>query len=104
MAQPEQPRSLKRILDAGAESVMVVAGTDGTGPQPDGVELFVVGTTGTTIMDGIRAFANAIISPSRELCAAVASFDPSEPSNRVDELSDTGCRSLWATRIRRGQN
>jgi len=66
----------QRILDAGAESVMVVAGTEGTGPQPSGVELFIVGTTGTTIMDGIRAFADAIVSPSREMCAAIASFDP----------------------------
>lgn len=66
----------QRVLDAGAEAVMVVAGTDGTGPQPKDVELFVVETTGTTIMDGIRAFADAIINPSRELCAAIASFDP----------------------------
>lgn len=66
----------QRVLDAGADSVMVVAGTEGTGPQPSGVELFVVGTTGTSIMDGIRAFASAIINPSREMCAAIASFDP----------------------------
>ena len=66
----------KRLLDAGADSVMVVAGTEGTGPQPEGVEVFVVGTTGRTIMDGIRTFANAIINPSLEMCAALASFDP----------------------------
>lgn len=66
----------QRILDAGATNVMVVAGTEGTGPQPTGVEMFIVGTTGTTLMDGIRASVAAITDPSPEMCAAVTSFDP----------------------------
>jgi hypothetical protein len=67
----------QRIVGAGAEAVMVIAGNEGTGPQPPGdVEVFVVGTTGTTLMGGIRAFAAAISAPSPKLCAAVDSFDP----------------------------
>ncbi len=70
----------QRIIDAGADAVMVMAGNEGTGPQPpDDVGVFVVGTTGTTgttMMGGIRAFADAITAPSAELCAAVDSFDP----------------------------
>ena len=72
---------VQRILDAGADSVMVVAGTTGTGPQPSGVELFVVGTIGATIMGGIRAFADAIISPSEEMCAAITAFDPAQQAS-----------------------
>lgn len=66
---------VQRILDAGAEAVMVIAGNEGTGPQP-ATEIFIVGTTGTTMMDGIRAFAAAITAPSPELRAAIDAFDP----------------------------
>ena len=71
----------QRIMDAGADSVMVVAGTTGTGQQPSGVELFVVGTIATSIMGGIRAFADAIISPSEEMYAAINAFDPSQEAS-----------------------
>jgi mutator protein MutT len=66
---------VQRIVDAGAEAVLVIAGNEGTGPQP-ATEVFIVGTTGTTMMDGIRAFASALDTPSPELSAAIDAFDP----------------------------
>ncbi|GBE23780.1 hypothetical protein BMS3Bbin02_00045 [bacterium BMS3Bbin02] len=66
---------VQRVLDAGAEAVLVIAGNEGTGPQP-ATEVFIVGTTGTTMMDGIRGFATALDTPSPELSAAIDTFDP----------------------------
>lgn len=66
-----------RLLEAGAEGVLVVAGTPGTGPQPPFyVDVFIAGTTGTTMMEGIRSFARTITDPPSVLCDAIEAFDP----------------------------
>lgn len=81
----------RRIIEAGAEAVMVVAGNEGAGPQPpDEVEVFVVGTTGTTLMEAFRAFAAALGQPSPELRAAIESFDPAGEATVLTNYSIPG--------------
>lgn len=70
-------RNAQRLLDAGAPGVMIVGGTAGAGPPlPDGVELFLLNTRGATIMRGLRAFQSALSAAPRELCDAIATWDP----------------------------
>lgn len=67
----------ERILAAGAEAVLVIAGTRGTGPQPHpDIEVCITGATGTTLMGGIRAFARTVTDPSPAVCGAIEAFDP----------------------------
>lgn len=70
-------RNAQRLLDAGAPGVMVVGGTAGTGPPAaNEVEVFLLGTSGATMMEGIRAFQAGIAHPPDDLCAAIGEWDP----------------------------
>lgn len=67
---------VERLYDEGAAGVMVVAGTRGVGDIPIGADIHYTGSTGTTVMDGIRSFLATIERPSEGLLAAVDLFDP----------------------------
>jgi len=70
-------QNAQRLLDTGAAGVMVIGGTAGTGADmPEGVEVYILGTTGETMMDGIRAFQAALDEPPPQLCAAIDAWDP----------------------------
>ncbi len=58
--------------------VFVVAGTRGTGPtpDPDHADQFLLGTSGESVMAGIRAFQAAMADPPSELCEVIDAWDP----------------------------
>lgn len=65
-----------RLRSWGADDVMVVAGTEGVGQLPVAVPIFSTRTTGTTVMQGVRAYLASIDRSAADLVAAVDAFDP----------------------------
>jgi hypothetical protein len=67
------------LREHGAGEVLVVGGVRGTGELPDDIlaELVDLDVEGRGVMGGIRAFAQALEDPSRELRDTVERFDPS---------------------------
>jgi hypothetical protein len=96
--------TLERLHAAGALRPFVVAGGPGTGklPGPDLAEIAVLGTSGSTIMDSLRAYHRAL----RSLPAAVrARIDAWDPDGRarvlaswLDEDAEIAGRPAWGAR------
>jgi len=64
------------LKEDNAESVMVVAGSEGLGELPEVDRIHYTRTSGEGIMGGFRAFLASIEEPSDSLLAAVDTFDP----------------------------
>ncbi|MGI9584235.1 MAG: hypothetical protein ACR2N7_01435 [Acidimicrobiia bacterium] len=77
-------KSVERLKEWGAEAVMVVAGMEGLGDLPPADRTFYTRTSGTTMMEGIRAFQATLDTPSPELLAAVDAFDPAGNARILD--------------------
>jgi hypothetical protein len=67
-----------RLTELGAEQVLVVGGSRGTGELEPEVERdgVVLGLSGGTIMEGMRTFEAALADPPPSLLAALDAFDP----------------------------
>ncbi len=67
-----------RLHELGVERTLLVAGNRGTGDLDLEVEeaALVLGTTGDSVMGGIRAFEAALDAPSDELRRAIDDLDP----------------------------
>lgn len=71
-------RAIERLGELGAEDFFVIAGTPGTGDQPDLPEeqLVLLDTGGETIMGAIRSFYDALHRLPDEVVAKVQAWDP----------------------------
>lgn len=83
-------RTGKRLLDLGAERVLLIAGTHGTGEIDGALEQIDLGIPGKDMMDGIRAAERALDSLPSEIVARVDAFDPERRARVVRELFSEG--------------
>ena len=64
------------LLDNGVEKVMLISGTRGIGDVPE-VPTVELGTSGNTIMGGIREFERIVLDLPDAALATIDEFDPS---------------------------
>lgn len=94
----------------GAEDIFVVSGTRGIGPVPEDTPSVLLGTQGTSMMDGIRRFERALgdldLGP-RAAVAAIGAFDPHGEARVVGalftSLSSVAGRAVYGARDTRWQ-
>jgi hypothetical protein len=67
---------VEQLKEWGVDGIMLIAGIEGVGEVPDVDSIHYTGTSGDTIMQGIRAFVQSIDEPSSRLQAAIDRFDP----------------------------
>jgi hypothetical protein len=95
---------MKAFTAAGAPKPLLLAGSEGTGPQPDPdeCELIVLGTTSETMLGGIRAFHDALRALPPEVMARVDAWDPDREAvvmaSFLDTEVDIGGRRTWGGR------
>ena len=95
---------LRRWREQGYPRPLVLAGTRGTGDQPteDECELVLLGTTGKTMMDGIRAFHDALRNLPDFALEAIERWDPDRSARVLGSFLDTELsiagRPGWAAR------
>ncbi len=65
-----------QLRELGVEQIMVVAATEGVGPLPEEVDLYLTRTSGSSVMDGIRSFSHSLNRADPSLVDAVDAFDP----------------------------
>jgi hypothetical protein len=96
--------TLERLRAVGAPRPFVLAGGRGTGklPDPDLAEIAVLGTSGSTIMESLRAYHRALRSLPESVRARIDAWDP-EGRARVlaswlDEDTEIAGRPTWGAR------
>jgi hypothetical protein len=67
-------RLVAQLREWGVDDVLVISAAPGTGDQPDATQVHLTGSSGTTIMEGVRAFAASL--DREDVAAAVEVFDP----------------------------
>lgn len=83
-------RSGKRLLDLGAERVLLIGGTRGTGDIDDAMAKIDLGIRGKDMMDGIRASEKVLDALPPDVVAQVDAFDPDRRARVVRELFSEG--------------
>lgn len=74
------------LRDHGAGPVMVLAGSSGIGPGPDGVPVALLGTSGPSLMAAIRAFEQTLGALGADARAAIDAFDPDGTAGVIGSL------------------
>lgn len=69
------PRLVEFLRRSGAGDLFLLAGSLGVGDVPD-IPRYDLGTSGSTVMDGIRAFESAVLDLPDAAMAALDEFDP----------------------------
>lgn len=80
----------KRLLDLGAERVLVIGGSRGTGDIDERLETIELGLRGKDMMDGIRSAEAVLDALPVEVIAQVDAFDPQREALVVRELFSEG--------------
>lgn len=83
-------RSGKRLLELGAERVLLIGGTRGTGEIDDAMSTIDLGVRGKDMMDGIRAAEKVLDALPPDVVAQVDAFDPERRARVVRELFSEG--------------
>jgi hypothetical protein len=66
--------NVAQLRDWGVDRILVISATEGVGPQPEGAEIHLTHSHGSTVMGGFRAFAKSLAS--KPVADAIAAFDP----------------------------
>jgi hypothetical protein len=96
--------TLERLRAAGAPRPFVLAGGRGTGklPDPDLAEIVVLGTSGNTIMESLRAYHRALRSLPASVRARIDAWDPDcrarVLASWLDEDTEIAGRPAWGAR------
>ena len=67
-------RTVAQLRGWGVDDILVISGTLGTGDQPDASHVYLTGSSGSTIMEGVRAFSASL--DREDVAAAIEIFDP----------------------------
>ena len=67
-------RLVTQLREWGVDDVLVIAAARGTGDQPDASCVHLTGSSGSTIMEGVRAFSASL--GGEDVAAAIEDFDP----------------------------
>jgi hypothetical protein len=95
---------MKLFMEAGAPKPLLLAGSEGTGPQPnpDECEIILLGTTSDTMLGGIRAYQEALRNLSDEVLRQIDAWDPEGEAvvmaTFLDTEVDIGGRRSWGGR------
>ena len=79
-----------RLLDLGAQRVLVIGGSRGTGDIDERLETIELGLRGKDMMDGIRSAEAVLDALPAEVIAQVDAFDPQREALVVRELFSEG--------------
>jgi hypothetical protein len=96
--------TLDRLRAVGAPRPFVLAGSEGTGHQPDPelAEVALLGTSGKTIMESLRAYHRALRSLPADVAARIEAWDPGREArvlaSWLDEDIDIAGRPSWGAR------
>jgi hypothetical protein len=91
----------------GAPRPLLLAGSEGTGPQPDPTlcETVIIGTSSDTMLGGIRAFHAALRDLPQEVIARIDEWDPGREAVVMATFLDTATsvagRPAWGARPER---
>jgi len=82
---------LERLRDLGAPRPFVIAGSAGTGDLPAGdlAEVALLGTSGATIMQGLRAYHDALRHLPGEVIDRIEAWDPHSEARVLSSWLDT---------------
>ena len=93
---------VEALTDLGVDDLLVVAGSRGTGPVPEGVPARVLGLRAPTMMAAIHAFDHALESPDDETVRAVVNFDPERRARVItpmfSQVAIAADRRVWGAR------
>jgi len=95
---------IKRWREQGYPRPLLLAGTPGTGelPTAEECELVMLGTSGRTMMGGIRAFHDALRSLPPEAVARIEAWDPAQEARVLASFLDNTLtiagRHSWGAR------
>jgi len=96
--------TLERLRAAGTPRPFVLAGSPGTGtlPDPELAEFALLGTSGGTIMEGLRAYHRALRSLPAAVRDRIDAWDPNGEAvvlaTWLDDLAQIAGRPAWGAR------